>query len=83
MSNYQGVRMFNSNKNFLELLAYSKDNNQKKNLIKIITKPQFNLLKNFTKKLLNGDISLKKIQVRILQRKKTFFKETVSRKDKN
>ena len=67
--------MFNSNKNFLELLAYTKDNNQKKNLIKIITKPQFNLLKNFTKKLLNGDISLKKIQVRILQRKKTFLRK--------
>ena len=50
--------MFPSERNFFQLLAYGKDNKQKKKIIKFINKSQFNIIKNISKKILNGDIHL-------------------------
>ena len=67
--------MFPSENNFFELLGYGKDKKQKKNIIKCINKSQFNVLKNISKKILNGDFQLRKIQFRILKNKKTFLRK--------
>ena len=52
--------MFHSERNFFQLLAYAKDQKQKKKIIKFINKSQFNIIKNISKKILNGDIHLQK-----------------------
>ena len=50
VSSLLGVRMFPTETNFFELLAYSKDLTQKKNIIRFITKSQYNMIKNIAKK---------------------------------
>ena len=67
--------MFPSDNNFFELLAYSKDKKQKKNIIKFINKSQLKVLKNIAKEILNGKIQLRKIQFNILKNKKTFLRK--------
>ena len=75
--------MFPSENNFLKLLAYAKDQKQKKKIIRFINKSQFKVIKNIAQKILNGDIVLKNNQFRILKNKKTFLKEIITRKNKN
>ena len=67
--------MFPTETNFFELLAYSKDFTQKKNIIRFITKSQYNVIKNIAKKTLNGDIHLTNIQFHILKNKKLFLRK--------
>ena len=67
--------MFPTETNFFELLAYSKDLTQKKNIIRFITESQYNVIKNIAKKILNGDIHLTNIQFRILKNKKLFLRK--------
>ena len=67
--------MFPNETNFFELLAYSKDLKQKKNIIRCITKSQYNVIKNIAKKILNEDIHLTNIQFRILKNKKLFLRK--------
>ena len=67
--------MFHSEKNFFELLAYGKDLKQKKNIIRFINKSQLNVIKNIAKKILNGDIHLKKVQFKIFKKKKVFLRK--------
>ena len=69
--------MFPSENNFFELLAYAKDQKQKKQIIKFINKSQYNTLKKITEKILNGHIHLTKTHFRILKKKQTFFKEII------
>ena len=61
--------MFPSENNFLQLLAYAKDQKQKKKIIRFINKSQFKVVKNIAQKILNGDIHLKNNQFRILKNK--------------
>ena len=75
--------MFPSENNFFELLAYSKDQKQKKNIVKFINKSQFNVLKNISKKILNGNINLSKLQFKILKTKKQFLRKLSEGKIKN
>ena len=67
--------MFPSENNFFELLAYSKDLKQKKNIIRFITRSQYNVIKNIAKQLLNGNFHLKTFQFRILKNKKLFLRK--------
>ena len=67
--------MFPSENNFLQLLAYAKDQKQKKNIIRFINKSQFKVVKNIAQKILNGDIHLKNNQFRILKNKKLFLRK--------
>ena len=60
---------------FFELLAYAKDQKQKKNIIRFINKSQLNVIKNIAKKLLNGGIHLSRIQFHILKNKKKFLRK--------
>ena len=75
--------MFPSENNFFELLAYSKDQEQKKNIVKFINKSQLKVLQKITNKLLNGNIKLTKIQFRILKNKKQFLRKLSEGKVKN
>ena len=74
--------MFPSERNFFQLLAYAKDQKQKKKIIKFINKSQFNIIKNISKKILNGDIHLQKVEFRILKKKKTFLRNLAKGKIK-
>ena len=67
--------MFPTDKNFFELLAYTKDQKQKKNILKFTNKSQYKVIQNIAKKLLSGDIQLKNIQYRILKNKKLFLRK--------
>ena len=67
--------MFPSENNFLQLLAYTKDQKQKKKIIRFINKSQFKVVKNIAQKILNGDIHLKNNQFRILKNKKLFLRK--------
>ena len=67
--------MFPSENKFLQLLAYAKDQKQKKNIIRIINKSQFKVVKNIAQKILNGDIHLKNNQFCILKNKKLFLRK--------
>ena len=67
--------MFPNETNFFELLAYSKDLKQKKNIIRCITKSQYNVIKNIAKKILNEDIHLTNTQFRILKSNKLFLRK--------
>ena len=62
--------MFPSENNFLQLLAYAKDQKQKTNIMRFINKSQFKVVKNIAQKILNRDIHLKNNQFRILKNKK-------------
>ena len=75
--------MFPSENNFFELLAYSKDQEQKKNIVKFINKSQLRVLQKITNKLLNGNINLTKIQFGILKNKKQFLRKLSEGKVKN
>ena len=67
--------MFLTDKFFFELLAYAKDQKQKKNILKFTNKSQYKVFKNIAKKFLNGDIQVKNIQFRILKNKKLFLRK--------
>ena len=69
--------MFPTKTNFFELLAYSQDLTQKKNIITFITKSQYNVIKNIVKKILNGYIHLTNIQFRIFEKQEIIFKEII------
>ena len=75
--------MFPKETNFFELLAYAKDLKQKKNIIRFITKSQYNVIINIAQKILNGDIHLKNIQFRILKNKKLFLRKLSEGKNQN
>ena len=75
--------MFPTDKNFFKLMAYAKDQKQKKNILKFTNKSQYKVIQNIAKKLLNGDIQLKNIQFCIFKKQKTVFTEIISRKNKN
>ena len=75
--------MFPSENNFFELLAYSKDQEQKENIVKFINKSQLKVLQKITKKILNGNINVTKIQFRILKNKKQFLRKLSEGKVKN
>ena len=64
---------FPSENNFFELLAYGKDKKQKKNIIKCINRSQINVLKNISKKILNGEIQLRNVAFCFLKNKKNFL----------
>ena len=74
--------MFPSERNFFQLLAYAKDQKQKKKIIKFINKSQFNIIKNISKKILNSDIHLQKVECCILKKKKTFLRNLAKGKIK-
>ena len=67
--------MFPSENNFLQLLAFAKDQKQKKNIIRFINKSQLKVVKNIAQKILNGDIHLKNNQFCILKNKKLFLRK--------
>ena len=67
--------MFPTDKIYFELLAYAKDQKQKKNILKFTNKSQYKVIQNIAKKLLNGDIQLKNIQFHILKNKKLFLRK--------
>ena len=67
--------MFPADKIYFELLAYVKDQKQKKNILKFKNKSQYKVIQNIAKKLLNGDIQLKNIQFCILKNKTLFLRK--------
>lgn len=67
--------MFPEENNFLQLLAFAKDQKQKKNIIKFINRSQLKVVKNIAQKILNGDIHLKKKEFNILMNKKLFLRK--------
>ena len=66
---------------FFQLLAYAKDQKQKKK-IKFLNTSQFYIIKNISKKILNGDIHLQKVEFHILKKKKTFLQNLAEGKIK-
>ena len=50
--------MFPAENNFLQLLAFAKDQKQKKNIVRFFNRSQLKVGKNITQKILNGDIHL-------------------------
>ena len=75
--------MFPAENNFLQLLAFAKDQKQKKNIIRFINRSQLKVVKNIAQKILNGDIHLKKQGLSYFEEQETFFKEIIPRKNKN
>ena len=67
--------MFPAENNFLQLLAFAKDQNQKKNIIRFINRSQLKVVKNIAQKILNGDIHLKNKEFHILKNKKLFLRK--------
>ena len=67
--------MFPSENNFLQLLAFAKDQKQKKNIIRFINKSQLKVVKNIAQKILNGDIHLKNKEFHFLKKKKLFLRK--------
>ena len=67
--------MFPSENNFLQLLAFAKDQKQKKNIIRFINRSQLKVVKNIAQKILNGDIHLKNKDFNILKNKKLFLRK--------
>ena len=68
--------MFPAENNFLQLLAFAKDQKQKKNiLIRFINRSQLKVVKNIAQKILNGDIHLKNKDFHILKNKKLFLRK--------
>lgn len=74
--------MFPAENNFLKLLAYANDNKQKKNIIKFTNKSQLHVLKDIAKKLINGNIYLKKQQFTHLKKDKLFLRKLAEGKIK-
>ena len=62
--------MFPAENNFLQLLAFAKDQKQKKNIIRFINRSQLKVVKNIAQKILNRDIHLKNKEFHILKNKK-------------
>ena len=75
--------MFPAENNFLQLLAFAKDQKQKKKIIRFINRSQLKVVKNIAQKILNGDIHLKNKEYHFLKNKKLFFNEIIPRKNKN
>ena len=71
--------MFPSENNFLQLLAYAKDQKQKKNIIRFINKSQFKV----ESKDVEWRYSFKKQSIWYFEKQKTFLKEIITRKNKN
>ena len=67
--------MFPSENNFLQLLAFAKDQKQKKNIIRFINKSQLKVVKNIAQKILNRDIHLKNKEFHFLKKKKLFLRK--------
>ena len=67
--------MFPLENNFLQLLAFAKDQKQKKNIIRFINKSQLKVVKNIAQKILNGDIHLKNKEFHFLNKKKLFLRK--------
>ena len=67
--------MFPAENNFLHLLAFAKDQKQKKNIIRFIDRSQLKVVKNIAQKILNGDIHLKNKEFHILKNKKLFLRK--------
>ena len=67
--------MFPAENNFLQLLAFAKDQKQKKNIIRFINRSQLKVVKNIAQKILNGDIHLKNKDFHILKNKKLFLRK--------
>ena len=75
--------MFPAENNFLQLLAFAKDQKQKKHIIRFINRSQLKVVKNIAQKILNRDIHLKKQGISYFEEQETFFKEIIPRKNKN
>ena len=67
--------MFPAENNFLQLLAFAKDQKQRKNIIRFINRSQLKVVKNIAQKILNGDIHLKNKEFHILKNKKLFLRK--------
>ena len=67
--------MFPVENNFLQLLAFAKDQKQKKNIIRSINRSQLKVVKNIAQKILNGDFHLKNKEFHILKNKKLFLRK--------
>ena len=67
--------MFPAENNFLQLLAFAKDQKQKKNIIRFINRSQLKVVKNIAQKILKGDIHFKNKEFHILKNKKLFLKK--------
>ena len=75
--------MFPTDKIYFELLAYAKDQKQKKNILKFTNKSQYKVIQNIAKKIIEWRYSVKKYSISYFKKQKTFFKEIISRKNKN
>ena len=67
--------MFPAENNFLQLLAFAKDQKQKKKIIRFINRSQLKVVKNIAQKILNRDIHLKNKEFHILKNKKLFLRK--------
>ena len=67
--------MFPAENTFLQLLAFAKDQKQKKNIIRFINRSQLKVVKNIAQKILNRDIHLKNKEFHILKNKKLFLRK--------
>ena len=75
--------MFPTENNFLQLLAFAKDQKQKKKITRFINRSQLKVVKNIAQKILNGEIHLKNKEFHFFEEQETFFKEIIPRKNKN
>ena len=67
--------MFPAENNFLQLLAFAKDQKQKKKIIRFINRSQLKVVKNIAQKILNGNIHLKNKEFHFLKNKKLFLRK--------
>ena len=75
--------MYLREKTFLQLIAYSKDQKQKCQLIKCINHDQYLELKKIAINILHGVLPLKKNQLQYLKKSKQFIRKLAEGKTKN
>ena len=75
--------MYLREKTFLQLIAYSKDQKQKCQLMKCINHGQYFELKKIAINILHGVIPLKKNQLKYLKKSKQFIRKLAEGKTNN
>ena len=75
--------MYLREKTFLQLIAYSKDQKQKCQLMKCINHDQYFELKKIAINILHGVIPLKKNQLKYLKKSKQFIRKLAEGKTNN
>ena len=75
--------MFPAENNFLQLLAFAKDQKQKKNIIRFINRSQLKVVKKYCSEDIERRYSFKKQGISYFEEQETFFKEIIPRKNKN